>query len=265
MMSKSLKKAALRRYERIITHNFVRNQNNSRRRFQEDFGALKDDLEVMSQSLKNILLLLQKMVQDIVNSNGSRGLLLVLKIVSQFFISFKASNHAIMASKCLSVLDSVEKIYSLNKLEERKEGVKRNLEQYSEIANSNRIKKLVRDFHSIMKSTTLEKRAQSCLEEKMLWNIYYILEAPSPNYFLTSFRPRIIHSLCTFNFIPDAKEELKGKRDEDLALDLYNAIEPEINGFESPNEKKKSIEKCIVSVQEKIHLMNGFVETAKDI
>jgi len=211
-----------------------------RRKFQEDFEVLKGDLNVMSQSLKNIVLLLEELVQDFQTSASFQRILLALKIISQAFVIFANLPLAMVTSPCLCLACSIYKNYSLEKLKEIEEGVLQNLVKFSEVADSSPMKQLLQDFTSLTTSLSYKK----LLKEKKLWKIPCVLETLSPQEILRS------------NFSLEDSEE---PQQDKSSLDSVG------KEFGWSAQKKRKITKYISYIQEKILLLDDFIRDAKNI
>ena len=258
MMSKSLKKKAFRHYERILTHTFIRSQSELRKKFQGDFEALKNDLERMSQSLKNIVSLLEEIV-DHQTSKTSKHLLLGLRVISQGLIilnAFNISDFAKIAVKCLSAVDSVQKVHSFGKMNEIRKEILRNLDEYHEVANSSSIKRLLRDFNFLSNNSTSKKMTKSMLKDEKLDEVIGAFKIPSTKKILSSFGLRIADSFSeekiNWNLVPP-----------DLVTDVASKVTELL--LQTPNEKIQKVESWISSVKERIVMIEGFIESAAKI
>ena len=256
-MSCAFRTQALRRLQRIMTQDHLRHRRSLRRRFQEDFELLRDDIKTMSQSLKNVVELLKKFVEGAKSSVQLRNVLSLAKgAVGGMNISPRMCEFRKFAFPILSLSELVYKIHLYHKRKEIWNEAIRNMEKYNELADLISIRNLLDTFAVLNKYSLTRNQKRVFSKKSDLSNLED--ESPFPVEMLSSFSERVYQSV----FQQESQESTSMKKFICSTIG-YVAI-PQFIGFISEsgriNLQKNEISEQTLNLEAKIKMLDDLIE-----
>jgi len=263
LMFRSLRGRALKHLQRILTQDQIRHQRSLKRQFLDDFESLKDDIDKMNQSLKNIVELLKKLLEETESSAKPQKCLFVLTTISKGLkVSQVVPEFANFAFSLLSFSESVLRIRSYHKTKEIWDEILRNMRTYKEIADLTAIRNLLSTFVTLNKSSITNKQKRQLLKREEFLNDGKNY-ASSSDGILTSFSTRLIENLWGID------NERSGDKGSLLYNSIFHITIPGVLELNSQNEninlKKNEISEKILSLETKIQVIEEFLKSAERI